>query len=198
MRVLAGICAAGSSTRMGFDKLAAPLPPATTPHDTCLTRACAASAHLDQCVILPAPDHPYYAARKALIGTAPSRSISGPFSNSLKALASAAHGYDGLLIQLADMPHITRAHITVLMDVFETHQGEAIVRASDSEGRAGHPVLFPSQCFGAFEALDGDIGAHAIIARYPLKQVVLSGDAATFDLDTPAAWQAFGPSAAQT
>lgn len=193
MRVLAGICAAGSSTRMGFDKLAAPLPTATlVPRDTCLTRACAASSHLDQCVILPAQDHPYCADRAALIGATPVLHVSGAFSDSLKALARAAHGYDGLLIQLADMPLITRAHVQALCAAFESGAGHSIIRAVDEAGRQGHPVLFPAATFAAFAALEGDSGAQSIVARFGVTPCGLTGEAATRDLDTPAQWAAFG------
>ena len=192
MRVLAGICAAGSSTRMGFDKLAAPLPTATPlKGDTCLTRACAASSHLDQHVILPPQDHPYYSARKALIGPLPAQSVSGGFSESLKALARAALGYDGLLVQLADMPLIRPAHVEAICTAFEAEAGLAIIRAVTDTGRQGHPVLFPAACLPAFEDLTGDHGAQEIVARFGVTPLEIAGDAAIRDLDSPEDWAAF-------
>ena len=68
------------------------------------------------------------------------------------------------------------------------HDPAKPLRATDSNGQAGHPVIFPARLFGAMAQLSGDRGARAILADEDVVWLSLPGRRATLDLDTPEAW----------
>jgi len=69
---------------------------------------------------------------------------------------------DGALICLGDMPFVKTNQIEAVIRTFEGHDGGVIV-APIHDGRRGHPVLFPQNCFMAMAKLDTDAGARDII-----------------------------------
>lgn len=101
-------------------------------------------------------------------------------------------GADGLLVMLADMPRITAADITRLIDAFRAEGGRAIIR-SVSGGKRGNPVVLPRVLYPALRRLEGDVGARVIIetAGLPVIDVEI-GEAAHLDVDTPEAVIAAG------
>lgn len=100
---------------------------------------------------------------------------------------------DGVMILPADMPGIETADLVAVMDAFRPDQGATLVRAVDSSGAPGHPVLFGRRYFEGLAALDGDEGARAVLKSAPRSPVPvpLAGDRARCDLDTPEAWAAW-------
>jgi CTP:molybdopterin cytidylyltransferase MocA len=100
-------------------------------------------------------------------------------------------GYDALMILPADMPDITAEDLSALLGQYETLPARSILRATDQTGLAGHPVIFPPADFAALSALQGDMGARAILQTAGARVLYhpLPGTHATTDLDTPQAWQ---------
>lgn len=193
MKVLVGICAAGNSQRMGFDKLSTP--PTLHSPDTLLSRAATAAHGQDFIVALPAPTHPYFQNRKAQLRPhdaylAVENAAEG-LSHTLKALArhALAHEYNGLAIVMADMPFITASHVDSLVTLFETFQGSRIVRAQCESGRAGYPVVFPDTMFAEFETLTGDQGVQALTDRYGVKRLDMPSEAPCMHVNTPEDWR---------
>jgi len=193
MRLLAGLCAAGNSSRMGFDKLSTP--PSLHAPDTLLRRAITAAKGHDILVALPPDSHPYFNARRAILRPSDDficvEQANEGLSATLKSLAQAAisGGYDGLIVMLADLPFITAAHLETLVVLFETFEGTQIVRAMSQSGRDGHPVIFPTSLLPKFEALTGDHGAQDLIAKYGAKRVEMPSEAATWDMNTLEDWR---------
>lgn len=109
------------------------------------------------------------------------------------AIATLDADVDAALIVLADMPGLSADHVDRLLAAFDPAENRSIVRAMTPEGRAGHPVLFGRRFFEPLAALQGDAGARQILAEHSefIAEVILSGDAAVIDLDTPEAWQAW-------
>ena len=60
-----------------------------------------------------------------------------------------------------------------------------------SNGRGGHPVLFPADLIGELIGLRGDEGGRSVLRRHAgrLRLHDLPGEAAVTDLDTPQDWE---------
>ena len=89
------------------------------------------------------------------------------------------------------MPEITAADMSQLIAAFRAVPHPTIQRATAEDGTPGHPVLFPSDCFPALQALSGDFGAKAVLTAniHRVRDFPLPGARALIDLDTPEAWQ---------
>lgn len=114
-------------------------------------------------------------------------------STSLRSgVAALGPGADGVVVMLADMPHVTGADVRTLLDAFAAAGGHAIVRAV-SGGKRGNPVVLPRATFAAVLQLEGDVGARHIVESAGLEVVdVEIGAAAHVDVDTPEAVLAAG------
>lgn len=107
--------------------------------------------------------------------------------------ASIRTGVAGLrgpvMIVLADMPEIM-ARDLYLMVTLQAQDPRAILRAAASDGRPGHPVVFPADLLPDLAKLNGDEGAKALLTREAARVTLLplEGARALVDLDTPEAW----------
>lgn len=191
------IPAAGASSRMrGADKLLEDVDGAP-----CLRVLAARAAEADAQVIvtLPRAGHP---RSRALAGS-PAQQIFVPnaakgLSESLKAGARAVpRAAHGLMILPGDMPDISTADMTALWEAFEAHAPVAL-RACTARGLPGHPTIIAPGLLPAFAMLSGDQGANGILKARAADVVmmVLDGNKARCDLDTPEDWAAWR--AAQT
>ncbi len=108
-------------------------------------------------------------------------------SASLRAAVRFARRKDAaaMMILLADLPEIEVGDLQKMIAAFD---GKTILRAEDSDGQAGHPVIFPERCFGALSGLAGDQGARVVMVGEDVTMIPLPGHRATTDLDTPEAW----------
>jgi len=106
---------------------------------------------------------------------------------SLRAGAAAAAGFAGLMILLPDMPEIDADDISNLMAAF-AETPDRPLRATASDGTAGHPVILPAALLPALGALRGDQGARSLLRAHPPRLVALAGRRAVTDLDTPEDW----------
>jgi molybdenum cofactor cytidylyltransferase len=109
--------------------------------------------------------------------------------NSLKAgVAAVPADNDGAVICLADMPQVNAALIDRLVAAFDPEKG-ALVVLPTLEGRRGNPVLWSRRFFPELMAIEGDVGARHLIARYAeaVTEVPVDGLAAFTDVDTPEA-----------
>jgi molybdenum cofactor cytidylyltransferase len=97
---------------------------------------------------------------------------------------------DGAIICLADMPQVNAALIDKLIGAFDPGNG-ALVVLPTLDGKRGNPVLWSRRFFPDLMAIEGDVGARNLIARYAeaVTEVPVDGDAAFTDVDTPEALQ---------
>ncbi len=110
-------------------------------------------------------------------------------ATSLRAgIAALPESTDGALVTLADMPGITVDLITRIIDEFAAQRGGVIVHPVDSEGRQGHPVLWPKSVFPELLALEGDAGGKTLLQKHKAisRTVAVSGADAFLDIDTQA------------
>lgn len=107
-------------------------------------------------------------------------------------LAAEAAGLPAIMVLLADMPNVVTADIQLLAKTLRKLESPAIIRAV-ADGQRGNPVILPAHTFEALKALEGDIGARAVIesAGIPVIDVEI-GAAARLDVDTPEAVIAAG------
>ena len=93
----------------------------------------------------------------------------------------------GALVALGDMPGLRTQDVDRLVDVFVRAKGAAIVRATHL-GKRGNPLILPRALFGAVATLAGDVGARHLVETSGVEIVDIEiGEAASFDVDTPAA-----------
>lgn len=177
------LLAAGQSRRFGDkDKLTAML------HGRMLGLHAAetlASLPFDQHVIIAsAQDHPCAAGWRELgyeivineqadEGQSTSVRLAAQHAQSSKATA--------LCICLADMPYISAKHIQRLLHAFQK-DGQQETVASNRNGTAMPPAIFPPGRFAALQNLQGDQGARKLLDAAHLLSA--SGDG-LIDIDTP-------------
>ncbi|WP_052699447.1 NTP transferase domain-containing protein [Hyphomicrobium sp. 99] len=114
-------------------------------------------------------------------------------STSLRAgLRSIDQSADGLLIALADMPGITTTPVDTLISAFEDNPG-AIVFPVSTDGRRGHPIIWPRSLFAALGAVSGDTGGRSVLADHQdLWHPVTCDEPGAFtDIDTRADLETF-------
>ena len=187
------IPAAGASRRMrGTDKLLMEVQGRPLLRRQC-EEALRVADHV--AVALPGHDHPRI---KALAGL-PVQVIEVPdaalgMSSSLRrGVGMLPKGMEGVMILPADMPDITAEDIASVIDAFRLVPRPTLQQGTSEDGRPGHPVLFPADCFPALQNLSGDMGARAVLTRnaHRVRYVPLPGCHALTDLDTPEAWEAW-------
>jgi len=184
-RVAIVVLAAGRATRMaGLNKLL------STIGNVPLVRLSTAEAiYCQKGRVVVVTGHMADEIRKAVSGLAVTfvhndQYASGMSSSVRAALQAIPEGCDGMLIQLADMPLVSRAHLASMIEAFTANEGLAAVRAT-AFGKPGNPVIVPRSLFANISAIDGDVGARQVLAtsRVPVVPVEI-GRAATFDVDT--------------
>lgn len=111
---------------------------------------------------------------------------------SLRAWAQTEYSnFDGVMVILTDMPDLTTADLSLLCQVFQNTDCKNVIRATDSNGHPGHPVLFPQRLVPQFAEISGDQGARDLLRGEDVTFVPLPGTHATTDLDTPEDWAAW-------
>ena len=96
---------------------------------------------------------------------------------------------DGCLILLADQPFISPEYINKMIDAYTVD----VITASDYNGKAGVPCLFPRRFFPQLVSLSGDRGAGKLLNALEAKVECLKAPVDLRDIDTPEAYQKFLP-----
>jgi molybdenum cofactor cytidylyltransferase len=190
--IAAVVLAAGLSSRMGTNKLLAPLG-----GKPLLRHAVEAVVASEASPVIVVTGNEAAETEAALAGLnvrfVHNRDFAKGLSTSLKAgIASVPAESDGALVLLGDMPGVSPALVSRLIAAFSPEDGRAICVAAHG-GKRGNPVLWARRFFADIDALSGDIGArHLIAADEELVCEVEAGDDAPLtDIDTPDALQAY-------
>ena len=103
-------------------------------------------------------------------------------------LAAVPAEADGAIVCLGDMPQVRAPLIDKLIAAFDPERG-ALVVIPTIDGKRGNPVVWSRRFFPELMALEGDVGARNMIARYAeaVVEVPLTDTAALIDVDTPEA-----------
>lgn len=96
----------------------------------------------------------------------------------------------GVAILPCDMPDLTADDLARVLRAFREDPFGRLHQATTQDGRPGHPVIFPRDCFASLRQITGDRGARAILSAnaHRVTLIPLPGDHALTDLDTPEAW----------
>ena len=189
-RVSGLVLAAGLSSRMGRNKLTAPL--AGKPMLRHVVEAALAS-RLESVTVVTGHDA---AAVESVLKDLPVRILHNPdyaagLSTSLRAGVTDC-GADGMMVLLGDMPAITPGLIDRTIAAFDPAAGRAICVAT-ANGEQGHPVLWDRRFFAELANLTGDKGGRVLIAAHAaLVCEIEAGDTGPLtDIDTPEALAAY-------
>ena len=103
-------------------------------------------------------------------------------------LAAVPSEADGAIVCLGDMPQVRAPLIDKLIAAFDPERGGLVVIPT-IDGKRGNPVVWSRRFFSELMALEGDVGARNMIARYAeaVVEVPLTDTAALIDVDTPEA-----------
>jgi molybdenum cofactor cytidylyltransferase len=193
INVAALVLAAGQSRRSGSShKLRATFGGVPLLRRTCET---ALEAGFSKAVVVLGFERESFLAQLASLPVTPifntlfANGLSTSLQAGIQALDAEA---DGVLVMLADMPGLTSANISKLVEAFKRADGTAVVRATDN-GKRGNPVILPRSVFAEVMKLRGDVGAKPIVEGFEGRVIdVEIGAAASQDVDTEAAIAAAG------
>lgn len=178
-RIAAIVLAAGASTRFGDDKLMHPLAGKAMAAHVADTLSGMPFAYRFAIVATGTPRRAeLFSNRRFDIVTNPEPGQGLSSSLAIGASLAAALGVDALLVCLADMPFVTRSHLSLLI-------GAAGVEpvATACAGLRTPPAIFPSSMFADLMALTGDRGAKPLLEG----AMTVEADAALVrDIDTMA------------
>lgn len=183
------LLAAGQSTRMGGrDKLLEPVGGVPLIRDRALA---VLKAGLDLWVALPGPDH----LRAHAIGDLAARLLVLPGSaegigGTLREGVAALPPCPAFMILPADMPGIGADDLQKVVAARASDPACIVWRGATAGGRPGHPVLFDTILRQRFADLNGQDGGQVILTliRDQTRLVLLPGQSAICDLDTPEDW----------
>jgi molybdenum cofactor cytidylyltransferase len=188
-RIAAVVLAAGRSTRMGgSNKLVAEI------SGKPLVRIAAEQALASNAKpVIVVTGHERERVEAALKGL-PIRLVHNPnfasgLGSSVRAgIAAVPAEADGAIVCLSDMPQVDAALIDRLIAAFDPEKG-ALVVVPTIAGQRGNPVLWSRRFFSDLAAIEGDVGARHVIARYgeAVLELAVTGKAALVDIDTPEA-----------
>lgn len=91
----------------------------------------------------------------------------------------------GVLVMLADMPHLTTEHLNLIIASHLANPHAIVVPTH--EGQRGNPLLWPRRYVAAMMSLQGDQGARQLLSdrKDSIIEVVLPDEAILVDMDTP-------------
>ena len=185
MNISATILAAGSSQRMGDNKLLLPFQDNTLINVVCKTII---DSYLKPVFVVTGFEN------KKVLESLP-KSIDkivyneewsrGMATSINKAISSLPNNIDGNMIVLGDMPLVTVKTINNLHQVFLNNNGNKIIYA-DYLGKQANPVIFPRKFFDEILHLNGDKGCKKIIYKNRKNSIGVPIDSSEviFDCDT--------------
>ena len=188
------LLAAGASSRMrGRDKLLEDIDGVPL-----LRRQAARATAATQgpvIVTLPAGDHPrrdVLAGLNVLEVTVPDAAL-GMSASLRRGLAHVPDDAGAAMVLLADLPELTTSDLIAVLAAVDCAGDAVIWRATTSDGRPGHPIVFARTLFDELASITGDNGGASVVARHRDKTAFLrlSGTRARLDLDTPEDWAAW-------
>ena len=185
MNISATILAAGSSQRMGDNKLLL-----TFQDDTLINVVCKTiiDSYLKPVFVVTGFENKKVVESlpKSIDKIVYNKDWSRGMATSInKAISSLPNNIDGNMIVLGDMPLVTVKTINKLHQVFLNNNGNKIIYA-DYLGKQANPVIFPRKFFDEILHLNGDKGCKKIIYKNRKSSIGVPIDSSEviFDCDT--------------
>lgn len=187
MKIAAVVLAAGTSSRMGSNKLLADMGGrpliARTVQNILASRANK---------VFVVTGHQAEEVRAALqiedVEFIHNREFASGLASSVRVGVAAAKDFDAVLICLGDMPLVPPQILDKMMETCDLTEGRDLV-VPIHKGKLGNPVLWGSRYFAELGALQGDRGARELIGKYRERvcEVEVGDGAVVLDADTPEA-----------
>jgi molybdenum cofactor cytidylyltransferase len=182
-RVFAIILAAGTSSRLGFNKLTV-----TIDGESVIRRSVKPFIMEGISKVIVVTGHNHQKIENELEGLEVNL-IKNPhykegMSTSVKAAMPFLEGADALLFHLGDKPFITSHSIAAILNKYMGSKARIVAPLYD--GKTGHPVMIDAALLRAeIGMLCGDSGLREVIEKYRRDVVFIEGnDGNLFDLDT--------------
>ena len=153
-----------------------------------LATAQAMRAALPQVLALVAPDTSENSRRLAQLlqeagcTVLPCPAADAGMGSTLASGVAATQQACGWLVMLADMPLVAASTIAAVRDSLIA--GASIARP-EYHGQPGHPVGFAAICRAELLALQGDVGARPLLARFPVTSLLSDDPGCVWDIDRP-------------
>jgi len=189
VRTFAIVPAAGRSQRMGQAKLLLPWG-----RHTIIEQVLAAwrASRVDKVVVVTHPDDANLADVCKHAGAEVVVAASPPPDMKASVLLGLAHirqfhapqAHDGWLVAPADLPLLSSAAIDATIAAHDPANLRIVVPV-DTNGKHGHPVLFPWPMAVEVASLGEDVGLKALLQSRELRTVALPGGVDALDVDTP-------------
>ncbi|MBM7571129.1 nucleotidyltransferase family protein [Aquibacillus albus] len=182
-KLIGVILAAGKSERMGRDKLSLSIGETAIGS---LSLQSALASRLDHILVVTNPQHSYpwidFPSSETRLSIIPCVNAHLGQAYSLQAGVKRAikMSADGVLVQLADQPFVTKGMLDQLIECFiqaSVNHNRISFVASNNKGRFQPPILFSKHLFSQLLRLKGDQGARQILRS----QMKNNGIAIDFD-----------------
>jgi len=181
--VFAIILAAGSSNRLGFNKLTVSID-----GESVIRRSVKPFLMAGLHKVLVVTGHDHRIIKKELDGLNVSL-IHNPhykkgMSTSVKAAIPFLKGADALLLHLGDKPFVTFQSIKSVLNIYRELEAKIVIPRFD--GKTGHPVMINASLLrDEIGMLRGDSGLREVIEKYKQDVVFIDGDNGNLcDIDT--------------
>jgi len=181
--VFAIILAAGSSSRLGFNKLTVSID-----GESVIRRSVKPFLMAELHKVLVVTGHDHRIIKKELDGLDVSL-IHNPhykegMSTSIKVAMPFLEGSDALLFHLGDKPFVSSRSINLVLCTYRERKAKIVMPRFD--GKTGHPVMINSNLLRAeIGILHGDSGLREVIEKYKEDVVFIEGDNGNlYDIDT--------------
>lgn len=91
-----------------------------------------------------------------------------------------------LVVALADMPWLAGTTIRTLVAAADRKRARAdLILVAEYRGQRGHPVVFGPAHLAALSRCNGDRGAAALLAEYPVERIAVDDAGVVRDIDKP-------------
>ena len=181
-KVYSVILAAGSSTRLGFNKLTVKI---NSEEVIRMAVSPFLEANVGEVIVVVNPDMPQVV--KALEGqdvriVHNMEHLKG-MSSSVRAVLPYIRDAEALFFHLGDKPFIKKELLNSMMDLYKERNGGIVVPVHN--GTKGHPVMMSYKPYKSdIEKLEGDKGLREVIEKYASDVVFIESDEGIlFDID---------------
>jgi len=189
LRVASVVLAAGLSSRMGFNKLVAPV--CGKPLIQHVLELVAGVELFSERVLVLGYMHGdvYRSIDRSILEmfrvVVNESYFEGLGSSVRKAVMEVQEGVNAIMFFNGDTPFVKRSTVLKLLDVYGSLK--PLIVAPSHRGVRGTPVLLDSSLRGELLSLRGDVGARSIFPRYRDRMVVVDVEdpGILFDIDTP-------------
>lgn len=193
--ISAVILAAGTSSRMGENKLFLPFPKDSILQTVIKT---VKSAGIENIIVVlgheaqKVKNHIKELNVRTVINHNYEKGMCTTFQTGVKVILD--ENPDGVLLCLGDQPLINRESIKSLINVFYNKRDETKVFVLSHKGKKGHPVLFDKSTISEILAIPEDKTIREVVHKYETKETKIETDDGVLkDIDTKEDYQLLKP-----